>query len=128
MFENRFYKVTENDGSVFVTALFFNPITFEEKSICVRDYDYSDGSRDNDYLYHMPVDLEAVKVWKHKHGKAVNGDRVMIVKGRKIPIGEVCTVSKEYKVYDRYGRFVALYYKFLDGRKTNVDNCVLVIE
>ena len=51
MFENRWYKVSPNDGGTFITADFFNPITGEEKNLCIRDYDYADCSRDNDELY-----------------------------------------------------------------------------
>ena len=128
MFENRLYKVTPNDGGTFITATFFNPVTGEEKSLCIRDYEYEDCRRDNDELYYMQVDENARRVWCHKHGNALENDRVMIVKGRKIPHGTVCTVKEKFKVYDRYGRFCAWYYRFTDGQKTNVDNCVLVLE
>ena len=128
MLENRFYKVTPNDGGTFITATFFNPITGEEKTECIRDYEYSDCRRDNDELYFMSVNEDARRIWMHRHGKAVAGDRVMVVKGRTIPHGTVLTVKRKREVCDRYGRFVAWYFDFTDGRKINVDNVVLVVE
>ena len=50
-FKEGFFKVKQ-DGGTFICATFFNPVTKEEFSECVRDYDYSDYSRDNDDLYY----------------------------------------------------------------------------
>ena len=50
-----FFKVAENGGT-YVTGVFYNPTTGEVKHELLRDYDYADGSRDNDELYYMPID------------------------------------------------------------------------
>ena len=54
MLENKFYKVRQEGGS-YVVATLYNPITKESKTICVRDYDYFDCSRDNDKIYYMDI-------------------------------------------------------------------------
>ena len=126
MMENKFYKVS-HDGGTLVTGMFFNPITMEEKSEVLRDYEYSDCRRDNDELYYMEIDEEVKRIWKHHHGAILEGDVVEVVKGRKIPIGYIGTVRKIYPYHDRYGRWVADYVYFTDGQKTNIDNCILKI-
>ena len=131
MFENNatnyngYFKISQGGGS-YVTARFFNPVTGDEFSKCVRDYDY-DCSRDDDELYYMPINEEAVKAWKRKHMIISKGDSVMVVKGRKIPVGTVATVDYEKPYYDKYGRFVCTYLYFTDGRRTNIDNCMLIV-
>ena len=122
-----FKKVGESGGT-FITNLFWNPATNETKSICARDYDYNDCSRDIDELYYMPIDEEAKINYQHSLGVILEGDTVMIVKGRKIPAGSVKKVRKKYPFKDRYGRWQADYLYFEDGTKTNVNNCILVLE
>ncbi len=127
--EKGFYKVGENGGA-FVSALFVNPETWETKLICVRDYDYSDGSRDNDELYYMPINEEVKNKW-HMHVRKVEGivgegDTVKVVKGRKIPIGTVAVVESIRPWKDKYGRVQTEYAVFTDGRKTSVNNCVII--
>ena len=84
MLEDRFYKIGQSGGT-YVVAYFFNPVTKEYKSECVRDYDYSDGSRDNDELYRMEINEEAKREWLHFSGIPCIGDTVEVYKGRKIP-------------------------------------------
>ena len=124
--ENRFYKVQE-DGGTFVTGIFYNPITGEEKHEVLRDYDYIDKSRDNDDLYYMEIDRDVEKIWRHKNGEILDGDTVFICKGRKIPIGSVKVVDRKKPIYDRYRRWVADYLVFTDGTSTNVNNCIMVV-
>lgn len=121
-----FYKVNESGGT-FVVATFYNPATGEEFTKCVRDYDYSDGSRDDDKLYYMPIDDDARADWMHRHGHILVGDTVMVYKGRKVPAGTTGTVVHVRPVYDRYKRHVADYVVLDSGVSTNVDNCVLVM-
>ena len=120
--ENKFYKVNQHGGT-YVVALFVNPITWETRSVCVRDYDYADGSRDNDELYYMPIDKEAAEAWRKHIGIVSAGDTVKVVKGRKIPVGAVAKVTRVFDYKDCYGRTVATYAVFEDGRKTSVYNC-----
>lgn len=119
-----FYKVEQSGGS-FVTATFFNPDTTESYSEVVRDYEYYDGSRDNDELYEMDIDREAEIAYKHYLGEFVVGDKVRVVTGRKVPVGTVATVVKRYAVKDRYNRIVGYYLNFDNGMRTNEKNCVL---
>ena len=125
MLENRFYKVAEN-GSTYISATLFNPVTNEYKHVCTRDYDYADGSRDNDELYYMPIDEEARRAHLHFQGFILEGDVVEVVKGRTLPHGFIGTVRKICDFKDRYGRWVATYAYFAEGGKINVDNCKLV--
>lgn len=122
-----FYKVGHS-GASFITNLFWNPATGETVSKCVRDYDYSDCSRDIDDLYYMEIDEEAKRNYQHSLGVILEGDTVMVVKGRKVPVGSVKQVRKIYPFKDKFGRWVADYLYFTDGTKTNVNNCILVVD
>ena len=122
--ENKFYKVAQ-EGGTFVVAYLFNPVTKETDSRCVRDYDYSDCSRDDDELYYMPIDENVRKMYLHFHGVILEGDTVEVVKGRKIPRGTIAKVVKIYDWRDSYGRVQTTYAVFEDGRKTNIENCKL---
>ncbi len=124
-YENGFYKVGQSGGS-YVVAYLFNPETKEEKSFCVRDYDYCDCSRDNDDLYNLPINEEVRRLYLRHHGIISAGDTVRVVKGRKIPIGTVATVERIYDWRDAYGRIQTVYAVFTNGLKTNINNCVLV--
>lgn len=119
-----FYKVFQSGGS-YVTATFFNPETKEEYSKCVRDYDYADCSRDDDEGYNAEINEEARKAWKHHNGVICEGDKVKVVKGKKIPLGTIATVKSIYPYYDCYHRWIADYVYFVEGGKTNINNCVL---
>ena len=123
--EDGWRKVSESGGS-YVTAKLFNVNTGEDVTICVRDYDYSDGSRDDDYWYNMSVDDDARVAYCVKHGIIDKGVRAMVVKGRKIAHGYTGRVVKMRKIYDCYDRWVTTYAVFSDGKSTDVKNCVLV--
>ena len=123
--ENRFYKVT-HEGGTLVTGMFFNPVTKEEDYRVLRDYEYEDCSRDNDEWYKMPIDEEAFREWKHHHGEILQGDKAKVIKGRTIEHGFIDTVKNIHKLKDKYGRYIATYIYFNDGRKINIKNCELV--
>ena len=123
--ENKFYKVNQSGGS-YVVALFVNPVTWESYTVCARDYDYSDCSRDNDEVYYMPIDEEVAEAWRKHLNIVAAGDTVKVVKGRKVPLGTVAKVTRVYDYKDRYGRVVATYAVFEDGQKTSVYNCEIV--
>ena len=94
---NGFYKVAQ-DGSCYISATFYNPSTKEIISCCVRDYEYSDGSRDNDDLYYMEINEEVKRKWLHDKGIILAGDVIQVIKGRKVPIGTITKiVTVEYK-------------------------------
>lgn len=122
---NGFYKVAQ-DGGTYVVATFYNPLTNESISKCVRDYDYADCSRDNDELYYMDIDNEARIKWLHSKGVILVGDVVEVVKGRKIPVGTVARVTDKKPYKDRYGRTQAIYLYFDNGMRTNEENCKLM--
>lgn len=120
------FKKVAQSGGTFIVATFYNPETGEIKSQCVRDYDYADGSRDNDELYDMPIDEEARKQWFHSKGIILEGDTVEVVKGRKVKVGTVAVVTGKREIKDRYGRWLADYVILDNGEQTNVDNCRIV--
>ena len=122
-----FFKVAQNGGT-YVVATFYNPDTNEIKTQCVRDYDYSDGSRDNDELYYMEIDEDARRKFLRFKGIIQAGDTVEVVKGRKVPIGTIVQVKDVRPYYDRYHRHVADYAYFMDGQRTNVNNLKIVQE
>ena len=124
--EDGWRKIHQSGGSYVVAAL-YNVKTGEDASLCVRDYDYSDGSRDCDEWYYAPIDESAKIAHCRKHGIIYPGASVAVVKGRKIPLGTVAVVDKLRAVTDRYGRWVADYAVFTDGRQTNVENLILVL-
>ena len=125
-----FFKVGQSGGT-FVVATFYNPMTDEEFTKCVRDYEYADCSRDDDDLYYMDIVDEshpAYRKYMHKHGHFLPGDTVFVYKGRKIPVGYSGKVAKIRAIKDRYGRWVADYVVFEDGQQTNKENCILVVD
>ena len=123
--EQRFRKVGQT-GVSYVVATFVDTDTWETKSLCVRDYDYSDCSRDKDDLYYMPIDEKAAELWRKHCGVIAKGDTVKVVKGRKVAHGTIGTVVNVYDWKDRYGRVQATYAVLEDGQKTNVNNCIIV--
>lgn len=120
-----FYKVKQ-DGGTFVTALFYNPETKESFDAAVRDYDYSDCSRDIDVLYNVRINEDVRRIYLHDKGVIQEGDTVRVIKGRKIPIGTVAKVRAIHDFCDCYGRFRCRYLYFEEGGKTNIENCELV--
>ena len=125
--DSNWRKIRQEGGS-YIVAYFFNIKTLEVESFSVRDYDYSDCSRDDDDLYYMDIDQDALKAFYRSRGIIQEGDRVMIVKGRKFPAGTVKTVRKIYPLKDRYNRWIADYLYFDDGTKCDMKNCILIME
>ena len=123
--ENKFYKVSESGGT-FVTGIFYNPVTNEEKHEVLRDYDYADCSRDNDELYYMPINDEAKYLWLHNKGVIQINDTIEVIKGRTIPHGTIAKVIDKKPYKDRYGRIQAIYIYLDNGKKINEDNCRLL--
>lgn len=122
--EKGFFKVYEG-GSSYITVIYYKPTSKCYCSFVARDYDYS-GERDNDSLYFAPI-CESVRIeYLHELGIICEGDKIQVVKGRKVPKGTIATVKKIYPYKDKYGRIQA-YYAYLDnGMKTNIDNCILL--
>lgn len=121
-----FYKVHQSPGGTLICATFFNPDTKESFHCVVRDYDYSDCSRDREELYQVPTNESARRVYLHHNGAILEGDTIKVVKGRKVPIGTIAKVRAIYDFHDKYGRFQCRYVYFEGGGKTNIDNCELV--
>jgi hypothetical protein len=125
MLEKGFYKIAQRGGT-YIVATFYNPNTKEIINKCVRDYDYEDCSRDDDELYYMEINEDVKKIFMHDRGHILIGDMVKVVKGKTIEhgyIGEVKNI-KEYR--NKYGRWIADYIYFNDGRKINRKNCILL--
>ena len=120
-----FYKIGQSLTG-YVVAYFYNPVTKEHRSKCVRDWDYADESRDIPELYHMAVNKEVRRQYRKDNGIISVGDTVKVVKGRKIPVGTVAVVQEIKPWHDRYGRRQATYLYFTDGTRTNINNCVLM--
>ena len=121
--ENRWYKVAQG-GYSFITATLFNPVTLESKHEIARDYD--EPRNDNDTIYYMPIDEDALRAWRSHNGVVQVGDRVRVSKGRKYPVGTEFEVREIYPMSDKYGRWVANYAYFVGGGKCNVDNLEIV--
>ncbi len=125
MVRDGFFKVKQEGGS-FVVATFFNPTTNEEYTHCVRDYDYSDCSRDDDEAYNMEIREDARRAWLRHHGVVQTGDTVKVVRGRKVPVGTVAVVVDVTKWSDRYGRVQTVYAHLNNGMRTSVTNCEIL--
>ena len=63
------------------------------------------------------------RLWKKHNGVIQTGDRVMVVSGRKVPIGTVAKVESIRPMNDRYGRWVVDYVYLDNGMRTNITNC-----
>ena len=127
LFEDGWRKVSES-GASYVTGVLFNVLTGEEAHVVFRDYDRDwVGDAEAADWYDRSIDDDARRAWCRKHFVITDGSRVAVVKDRKIEAGFVGTVERMKKVRDRYGRYVADYVVFEDGRATNVENCVLVV-
>lgn len=120
-----FFKVAQ-EGGTYIVATFFNPDTKEVFTKCVRDYDYSDCSRDDDELYYMPINEKVRHMYLNYNGVICIGDMVKVVKGRKVPIGTVGVVVDLKPWRDKYGRVQTVYAYLHNGYKASVANCVLV--
>ena len=125
-YEDGWRKIGERGGSLVVADL-YNIATGETDSVVVRDYEYSDCSRDCDSWYNMPIDQNALTAYKRSHGIIFPGCKIMVIAGRKVPRGTVATVEKLRAVKDRYGRHVADYAILDNGQATNVENCVMIM-
>lgn len=124
MVRDGFLKVAQ-EGGTYVVATFFNPGTGESYTKCVRDYDYSDCSRDDDDAYYMEIDPDARRAWLRSQGVVSVGDKVRVVKGRKVPVGTVGVVARMFDWKDCYGRVQTRYCVLDGGVKVSVDNVVL---
>lgn len=122
---NGFYKVSEKGGS-FVVDTYYNPTTDEIGTLVARDYDYN-GDRDNDSIYNAAINEDAKNAYLHACGQFILGDKVMVIKGRKIPHGTVHTVTGMKDIRDKYGRTCAHYLIFEDGTSTNETNCIMIM-
>ena len=134
-------------------AIFYNPDTKDIKSIWETDWTQEGLKNEDfenqdvkaiyggDYVQEVWEDYEKqciIKIaeWEEKKAKeekakrlkwgiVAEGDVVEIVKGRKIPLGEIKTV-KEFFNYSKNGVFCCKYAIFTDGTKTNINNCKLI--
>ncbi len=122
MFNDEFYKVDEK-GTTYIVATFFNPVTGEEESGCVKDLD--NPQNDIEELYSISINEEVRKIWLHKKGTILIGDTIKVIKGRKVPIGTIAKVVDIFKYYDKYGRWLTTYAVLDNGAKIDIFNCIL---
>ena len=124
------WRKISHTGGTFVTGKLYNVNTGESVCITLADFDdvwraFDKGDR---FWYDASIDWDAHRAYCRKNGIIIPGEKAMVIKGRKIEHGFVGLVTKTRDIRDRYGRWVAEYVVFEDGRSTNVDNCVLVLD
>ena len=124
---NGFYKVNENGYSL-TEATFYNPDTGESFSKIVWDMDDDRVCWEAGEYRDLSINNKVARLWKRHNGVIQDGDKVMVVSGRKVPIGTVSYVREIKPIHDRYGRWVADYVYMENGMRTNIKNVVLVIE
>lgn len=128
---NGFYKVQTNGGT-YVTATFYNPTTNEEFNKTIYDYDDDRVAMYAGDYYNLPLleDNNPIKIqWLHKHGVILNGDKVIIKRGRKM-LNEIKVVKSKYTfvVEGTYGHGDVDYLRFEDGTKCAEHNCNLYLD
>lgn len=135
MTSDGFFKMEPNTNSYSLsTAIFYNPNTDIVQSRIVMDSDDDRNYELYKEIYNMPYckDEQVIAYYekaqrklKHKIGMFMVGDLVKIVKGRKLPIGDIKQIKSFYDWQDRFGRVQARYVIFTDDTKTNKENCSL---
>lgn len=128
---NGFYKVSTR-GYSYVTATFYNPITNEEFVKTIWNADDERIEREAGEYYSLPEldDTDPIKIqWLHKHGIILEGDKVIIKRGRKMK-NEIKRVKSKYTyvVNGTYGHGDVDYLRFTDGTKCAEHNCELYLE
>ena len=74
----------------------------------------------------MPINEQAKKAYYRHIGKICVGDTIKVVKGRKVPIGTIATVTDIRDWKDQYGRTQTRYAYLDNGQRTSVSNCELI--
>jgi hypothetical protein len=124
---NGFYKVNEDNGGVCI-GTFYNPATKESFTKITWDID-NIRLEDDDYiqtLRYLPLNKDARKEWLYNNGIIQEGDKVEVVKGRKVPLGIKATVTMIKPYYDCHHRWQCDYVYLDNGMKTNINNCKIV--
>lgn len=116
------YGKVNQEGGCFILAGFYNPTTKDYQSMVVRDYDYFDKSHDNDDLYYMDIDEDIRRIWMHDNGHILEGDLVVVTKGRGVRIGTVAYVKAIKPYYDKYHRVQAHFVYLSNGERTYLSN------
>ena len=122
--KNEFYRVSNTGGSYDV-ATFFNPITKEEFSRCIYDYDDVRVQQEEAEYREIPFSEKVRRIWLHHKGIIQVGDLVKINRGRKFK-GKQKRVVK--KLVYKYVWGDVIYLVFEDGTKVAQDNCDLIKE
>ena len=127
---NGFYKVSTR-GYSYVTATFYNPTTNEEFVKTIWNYDDERVEREARDYYLLPEldDNNPIKIkWFHKNGIILEGDKVIIKRGRKMK-NEIKVVKSKYTfvVAGTYGHGDVDYLRFTDGTKCTEQNCDLYL-
>lgn len=112
-----FYKVNEITYSDYTQGIFFNPKTKEEFGMILDGVSIFSLEPINDYVR---------SIW-NKEREIVLGDTVKVVRGKKIPVNTVGTVTRIYPIYNKYNNKVCDYIEIDGIFSTNRDNLRLVI-
>ena len=120
-----YHKVSQ-EGGTFVYAGFYNPETKDYTIRCVRDYDYDDCSRDDDDLYYIEIDENAKRQMLHDQGMILEGDLVVVFKGRNVRVGTVGYITEIRPWKDKYGRVQSYKVTLSGGEKTYLNNVRLM--
>lgn len=67
---------------------------------------------------------EEIKDFYQKRNFIFKNDKIVVIKGRKLPLGEQKTVERffDYEIPNTYGKRIAKYVVFTDGTKTDIKN------
>ena len=93
---NGYFKVEEQRATNgMIIATMFNPITLDTYCGIARDV----FGEVDDELINEPLDNDAWRMWRHSKGEIVEGDKVVIVKGRLLPKGTESYVEGVEPIY-----------------------------
>jgi hypothetical protein len=121
---NGFFKIAEGGFSLTV-ATFFNPSTKEIRREIIWDFDDPSRYETPEYvaLREMDIDQTALAEYRRLNGVIVVGCTIKVVKGRKVPVGTVATVTDIKPWKDAFGRVQCTYAYLSNGMRTSIDNC-----
>ena len=120
------YRKVSHSGGTYVVGGFYNPATKDYQTRLIRDYDYADCSRDDDELYYMDIDEDMVRQMKHDQGMILEGDMVVVHKGRNVRVGTIGYVTSIHPWKDKYGRVQCYKVTLSGGERTYLHNVKLL--
>ncbi len=100
-----------------------SPIDWEGYLILLSDGNFERIEYSDLKNYHIASNSEVKEYWQKK-GYLYSGDQVEIIKGRKIPIGEIKTIHNfiHRDIIGTYGRKKYINVMFVDGTECSINN------